>query len=78
MNARALDQKRYFRSRGIDLPEVTTVRLKCTSMLGAVQSAFSIVAQYGYEGLQSWYNIGLGVVWLSTAPNKSLVVECPF
>jgi hypothetical protein len=78
MNARALDQKRYFRSRGIELPEVSSVRLNCTSMLGAVQSAYSIIAQFGYEGLQSWCNNGLGVVWLSTAPRTTRVADCPF
>jgi len=79
MNARALDQKRYFRSRGIVLPEVNTVRLNCTSMLGAVQAAFSIVMPYGLENIQSWCNNGLGVVWLSTAPKPSALGSgCPF
>ncbi|MHA4871605.1 rolling circle replication-associated protein [Duganella sp. PWIR1] len=78
MNARALDQKRYFRSKGIVLPEVNTIRLKCTSMLGAVQSAFSIIAPFGYGGMQSWCNNGLGVVWLSTAPRINDQTDCPF
>lgn len=79
MDARQLDQKRYFRSRGVVLPEVDTVRLHCTSMLGAVQAAFSIVMQYGLEGIQSWCNNGLGVVWLSTAPRSKLDLDaCPF
>lgn len=78
MNARSLDEKRYFRSRGIVLPEVDSVRLHCTSMLGAVQSAFSIMAAYGYAGLQSWCNSGLGVVWLSSAPRQGDIPDCPF
>jgi len=78
MNARELDQKRYFRSKGIVLPDVLTVRLHCKSMLGAVQSAFSIIGAYGYAGMQSWCNNGLGVVWLSTAPQIGDVSDCPF
>jgi hypothetical protein len=78
MSARALDQKRYFRSKGIVLPEVSTVRLKCTSMLGAVQSAFSIIAPFGFDNLQSWSNSALGVVWLSTPPRTEREEECPF
>ena len=78
MEARQLDQKRYFRSRGIVVPEAQSVRLKCTSMLGAVQAAFSIAAQFGMEGIQTWCNNALGVVWLSTAPNTHLELECPF
>ncbi|WP_220459565.1 rolling circle replication-associated protein [Rugamonas fusca] len=79
MQCRALDQKRYFRSKGIVVPEVDSVRLHCTTMLGAVQAAFSIAAQFGLEGIQSWCNNGLGVVWLSTAPRpKGADMECPF
>ncbi|MYM42167.1 hypothetical protein [Duganella qianjiadongensis] len=78
MDARKLDQERYFRSKGIVLPEVDSVRLFCTTMLGAVQSAFSIMGQLGYEGLQSWCNNGLGVVWLSGAPRNGELSDCPF
>lgn len=78
MQCRSLDQKRYFRSRGIVLPEVDQVRLRCTTMLGAVQAAFTIAAEFGYAGIQSWCNNGLGVVWLSTAPRVGDVGECPF
>ena len=79
MQARGLDQKRYFRSRGVVLPDVHTVRLNCTTMLGAVQAAFTIAMEYGLEGIQSWCNNGLGVVWLSTAPRpRGPVPDCPF
>src|SRR5476649_793976 len=79
MQARGLDQKRYFRSRGVVLPDVHTVRLNCTTMLGAVQAAFTIAMEYGLEGIQSWCNNGLGVVWLSTAPRpRGFVPDCPF
>ncbi|SFM48491.1 rolling circle replication-associated protein [Rugamonas rubra] len=79
MDARQLDQKRYFRSRGIVVPDVYTIRLHCTSMLGAVQAAFTVIAQYGLEGIQTWCNNGLGVVWLASAPrSKGLDMSCPF
>lgn len=78
MQCRALDQKRYFRSRGIVLPDVDQCRLLCTTMLGAVQAAFSIAAPFGYEGMQTWCNNGLGVVWLSTAPRVGDPGDCPF
>ena len=78
MQCRALDQKRYFRSRGIVVPEAESVRLHCTSMLGAVQAAFAIASEFGLEGIQTWCNNGLGVVWLSTAPRTGAVPECPF
>lgn len=78
MNARQLDQKRYFRSKGIVVPEVDTIRLKCTSMLGAAQAAFTIAAEFGLEGVQTWCNNGLGVVWISTAPASGPAPDCPF
>jgi hypothetical protein len=79
MDCRELDQKRYFSSRGIVLPEVTTWRLASTDMLSAVQVAFAVAGQYGYEGIQTWCNNALGVVWLSTAPGDGrLRSDCPF
>lgn len=79
MQCRGLDQKRYFSSRGVVLPEVDTVRLRCTTMLGAVQAAYTIAMEFGIEGAQSWCNNGLGVVWLSTAPGgRRDRDECPF
>lgn len=79
MQCRGLDQKRYFSSRGVVLPEVDTVRLKCKTMLGAVQAAYTIAMEFGLEGIQSWCNNGLGVVWLSTAPGgRRGDDECPF
>lgn len=78
MQCRALDQKRYFRSRGIVLPEVDQVRLKCTTMLGAAQAACAIVSEFGFAGMQVWCNNGLGVIWISTAPRIGDVPECPF
>lgn len=78
MQCRALDQKRYFRSRGIVLPEVTTWRLPCTSMLGAVQAAFGALAGYSLTGMQTWCNNGLGVVSLMTEPGPLPEMDCPF
>ena len=79
MDCRELDQKRYFRSRGIVLPEVNTWRISSTSMLGAVQTAFAIAFEHGLEGVQTWCNNALGCVWLATAPRSSpLASNCPF
>lgn len=79
MDCRDMNQKRYFRSRGIVLPEVTTWRLSSTDMLSAVQVAFAVAAEHGLEGVQTWCNNGLGVVWLATAPHDGpLIVDCPF
>lgn len=78
MNCRALDQKRYFRSRGIVVPEVDSCRLRCTTMLGAVQAAFTIAMEYGIEGCQTWCNNGLGVVYIATAPRIGAVPDVPF
>ncbi|KAF3999450.1 rolling circle replication-associated protein [Glaciimonas immobilis] len=79
MDSRELNQKRYFRSRGIVLPEVNTWRISSTDMLGAVQTAFAIAAEFGLEGVQTWCNNALGVVWIATAPRSGpLVNACPF
>lgn len=79
MECRELDQKRYFRSRGIVLPEVTSWRLGSTDMLSAVQAAFAVAREYGLDGIQTWCNNVQGVVWLATAPRSGpLAVDCPF
>lgn len=69
MQCRALDQKRYFRSRGIMAPEVDVWRGPfCTNMLRAVQVAFQALSGHCMDGLQAWCNNNLGVVYLATAP----------
>lgn len=79
MDCRDLDQKRYFRSRGIVFPEVTSWRLASTDMLSAVQVAFAVAGQHGLDAVQTWCNNALGVVWLATAPHVGLVaLNCPF
>ena len=80
MQCRALEQKRYFRSRGIVVPEVDVWRVPhCTSMLRAVQTAFLAVTGHCMDGLQTWRNNNLGVVYLATAPGGYLQVDdCPF
>lgn len=79
MECRELDQKRYFRSRGIVIPEVNTWRIASTSMLGAVQTAFAIIGSQGMEGVQSWCNNGLGCVWYATAARtEDVKYFCPF
>jgi hypothetical protein len=70
MDCRDIDQKRYFRSRGIVLPEVISWRLASTDMLSAVQVAFTVALEHGLDGVQTWCNNSLGVVWLATAPGR--------
>lgn len=79
MDSRELNQKRYFRSRGIVLPEMNTWRIASTDMLGAVQTAFMVASEFGLEGVQTWCNNALGVVWIATAPRSGpLLSVCPF
>lgn len=79
MQCRDLDQKRYFRSRGIVLPEVLSWRLpRCTCMLDAVHAAFRMIEGHTMENLDTWCNNALGVVYLATAPGMPDVSECPF
>ena len=79
MDCRELDQKRYFRSRGIVVPEVEYWRLpNCTNMLDAVHAAFRAVEGHTMEGLITWCNNALGIVYLATAPGQPPTVDCPF
>lgn len=79
MDSRALDQKRYFRSKGIVLPELQYWRLpNCTCMLDAVHSAFSMIEGHSFEGLETWCNNALGIVYLATAPGIPDPVKVPF
>ncbi|MEO6935148.1 MAG: hypothetical protein ABI171_07370 [Collimonas sp.] len=79
MDCRDINQKRYFRSRGIVLPEVNTWRIASTDMLGAVQTAFAVAAEFGLDGIQTWCNNALQTVWLATAPRTgALLRACPF
>lgn len=79
MNSRDLNQKRYFRSRGVVVPEVEVWRLGCTNMLDACKAAFAAVHGHVLDGLQTWCNNALGVVYLSTAPGLLTDLEdCPF
>lgn len=74
-----LNKKRYFRSRGIVVPEVTSWRLPCTNMLQAVNAAFAALTGHSLAGLQSWCNNGLGVVYLATEPGWLSDRDiCPF
>jgi hypothetical protein len=78
MEVRDLNEKRYFRSRGIVLPESVSWRLASTSMLHAVQTAFLIASEHGFTDMQYWCNNGLGVVWIATAPGLPLNNFVPF
>jgi hypothetical protein len=79
MQCRDLNQKRYFRSRGVVVPEVIFWRLQCTDMLSAVNAAVAALSGHALAGMQSWCNNGLGVVYLATAPGwRDPVEDCPF
>ena len=80
MNSRDLNQKRYFCSRGIPVPEVQYWRLHgVTNMLDAVMAAFDAVTGHSLAGIQSWCNNALGVVYLATEPGFLSDREvCPF
>lgn len=78
MEVRGINEKRYFRSRGIVLPEVNTWRIASKSMMSACQTAFGIAAERGFDNMQYWVNNGLGVVWIATAPGGEVKNLCPF
>ncbi|WP_205704566.1 hypothetical protein [Janthinobacterium tructae] len=76
MQCRALDQKRYFRSKGIVVQEFDVWRVPfCTNMLRAAQVAFQAISGHCMDDLQIWCNNNLGVVYLATAPGLPQVVR---
>lgn len=76
---RDLNKKRYFASQGIVVPEVASWRLPhCTCMLDAVHAAFRFIEGHCMEGLDTWCNNALGVVYLATAPGVPAPEEVPF
>lgn len=80
MNARELDQKRYFASKGQPVPEVSYWRLPgCVNMLQAAEAAFAMLAGHSMNGMQMWCNNALGVVYFATEPGFVSDAEvCPF
>jgi hypothetical protein len=80
MNARDLNQKRYFSSKGIAVPEVESWRLHgVTNMLDAARAAFDVLTGHSLAGLQTWCNNALRVVHLCTEPGFLSDREvCPF
>ena len=79
MQCRALNEKRYFRSKGVVVPEVRSWRLPCTDMLGAVNAAFAAIYGHSMDGLETWCNNALGVVYLATEPGfVDVLDDCPF
>ncbi|WP_426161641.1 rolling circle replication-associated protein [Pseudoduganella sp. R-34] len=79
MALRDLNQKRYFCSRGIVVPEVQSWRLpNCTCMLDAARAAFRFIEGHTMDGLITWCNNPLGVVYLATAPGLPVEPDCPF
>jgi hypothetical protein len=54
-------------------------RLQCTDMLGAARAAFSALHGHSLEGLQTWCNNALGIVYLATEPGfLDPYADCPF
>lgn len=79
MSCRKLNQKRYFPSRGIVLPEVQYWRLPyCTCMLDAVHAAFRMIEGHCMDDLDTWCNNAIGIVYLATAPGIPIEPDCPF
>lgn len=79
MDCRELNQKRYFRSRGIVLPDLQYWRLpNCTCMLDAVHAAFRMIEGHTMENLDTWCNNALGVVYIATAPGIPVELDVPF
>lgn len=79
MNVRELNQKRYFCSKGIVVPDVDYWRLpNCTCMLDAVHAAFRMIEGHNMIDLDTWCSNSLGVVYLATAPGIPDVPDVPF
>ncbi|MCA1323749.1 hypothetical protein [Herbaspirillum sp. alder98] len=78
MDARELDQKRYFSSRGIPKPDVQSWPIASVNSLGAVQTAFAIASAGLLDGAHFWYSKALDVIWIATAPSAGRQELCPF
>jgi len=80
MDVRDLNEKRYFCSRGIVIPEVERWRLPgVTNMLDACLAAYDAATGHSLRGLQSWCNNSLGFVYLATEPGFVPIENiCPF
>lgn len=80
MDVRDLNQKRYFCSRGIVIPEVEQWRLPgVTNMFDACLAAYDALIGHKLDGMQSWCNNSLGFVYMATGPGFVPLEECcPF
>lgn len=80
MDVRDINEKRYFCSRGIVVPDVETWRLPgVNNMLDAAKAAFNAITGHSMNGLQTWCFNGLGVVYLATEPGLVDIADlCPF
>lgn len=77
MDVRDLNQKRYFCSKGIVVPETQSWRLPGVyDQLDACDAALAFIAAHVKEGMQMWCDNGLGVVYIATAPGWD--DSCPF
>lgn len=69
MDVRDLNQKRYFCSKGIVIPEVQAWRLKgVDNMLDAVMAGYEALQGHSLANLQTWCNNALGVFYVATEP----------
>lgn len=80
MDVRDLNEKRYFCSRGIVVPDVETWRLPgVTNMLDACKAAYDATTGHSLRGCQSWCNNSLGFVYIATEPGFVPIEDiCPF
>lgn len=77
MDVRDLNEKRYFCSRGIVVPEVQTWRVPGVyNQLDAMMYAFSMIEGHSKEGVQTWCYAPLGVCYIATGPGWD--ESCPF
>lgn len=77
MDVRDLNEKRYFCSRGIPVPEVTSWRVPGVyDQLAAMQYCFEMIRAHCKEGLQTWCYSPLGICYIATGPGWD--DSCPF
>lgn len=77
MDVRDLNEKRYFCSKGIVVPETRSWRLTGVyDQFDACEMAVQMIAGHVKEGMQMWCDNGLQVVYIATAPGWT--DECPF
>jgi hypothetical protein len=77
MDARDINEKRYFCSKGISIPEIESWRVDGVyNQLDAMLYAFSMVEGHTKEGMQTWCYAPLGICYIATGPGWD--ETCPF